>query len=648
MEVLEGHISQMDKNEISNLIDSYKEITKKNPRKALVSAQDAFEISKNLDFDEGKIKALIVMGESLYSLSEYELAMKKFYEALPYALKLQNKKYEAEIYHWIGNLNQSFSNYQTSLEFYFKSLNVKKDLPDKLSEALTLNNIGIIYKLLSNYPKALEYYLRSLTLKEEFGDRKTVANTLNNIGMMYITLGEHKKSNEYLFRSLKFIDKNNSLTDEANVLNNIGMNYKAMGNYGKALDYFNEAISLIKMTQKKEDEGTTLNNIGTIFSLLNKEDKAIEKFAECLDIARSIGNRKGESSAMLNLGISYLNINDIAQAEKYLTDSVKLADEIKVKDIKMSGLFHLSELFEKKDEYKTSLEYFKQYHKLERELFNTESQLKSKGLIAQYESEKSRKEYEATREKNVELEQLVQKLDAINEEKDHYIGIISHDLRDPLSAIYGITDLVLSEPDTMSKEELLEYVSSINQSATKILKILKHLLKINEIESGKLEVYPEHLSLVTMLDSIIHDYKHRADAKSITLNFSNNHDYEIISDKNSINSIFSNLISNAIKYSPQNKNIFITITFKDGYVQTEVKDEGPGLTIKDKEKIFQKFAKLSAKPTGGEDSIGLGLSLVKKLVNFNNGSVWVESEQGRGSSFFVKFPGKEIKGEQRS
>jgi len=145
-----------------------------------------------------------------------------------------------------------------------------------------------------------------------------------------------------------------------------------------------------------------------------------------------------------------------------------------------------------------------------------------------------------------------------------------------------------------------------------------------------------------MLDSIIHDYKHRADAKSITLNFNNNNDYEIIGDKNSLNSVFSNLVSNAVKYSPQNKNIFITTTFKDGYVQTEVKDEGPGFTMKDKEKLFQKFAKLSARPTGGEDSIGLGLSLVKKLVNINNGSVWVESEQGKGASFFVKLPGKKI------
>ncbi|MBS1493578.1 MAG: tetratricopeptide repeat protein [Bacteroidetes bacterium] len=642
MEVLAGNISYMNNNEVSNLIDSYKDLTKSNPRKALVSAQDTYDLANKNDFDEGRIKSLMLMGESLYALSEYDLAMQKFYEALSPALAFQNKKYEAEIYHWIGNINQSLSNYQTCLEFYFKSLNIKKDLPDKLSEALTLNNIGIVYKLLNNYPKALEYYLRSLGLKEEFGDRKTVANTLNNIGLMYSTLGENKKSNEYLFKSLKFIDRDNSLTDEANVLNNIGMNYKELGNYGKALDYFNESMNLIKMTHKKDDEANVLNNIGTIFSFLKKEDKAIEKFLECLEITKSIGDRKTEATSYLNLGVSHLNLKNYSVAEAYLQQAIELTTEIKIKDMKMSALFHLAELNEATSHFEEALRYYKSFHDLERELFNTDSHLKSKGLIAQYESEKNRKEYEAAREKNVELEQMIQKLDSLNEEKDHYISIISHDLRDPLSAIYGITDLILAEKDTTDKEELLEYVASINQSATKVLKILKLLLRINEVESGKLEVHPEQLNIVPIISSVIEDYKMRAEDKNIKIHFNSENDFSLMGDRNSLNSVFSNLISNAIKYSPRDKNVYIINTFKEGYILTEIKDEGPGLTMKDKEKIFEKFAKLSARPTGGEESTGLGLSLVKKLVNVNNGKVWVESEHGKGASFFVKLPGRPL------
>ena len=635
-----AQLSPVSKESILQLIDSCKELPKADPRKGLLIARDAFNQSEEISFEEGKVRSLIIMGESLYVLSQFDLSLNKFYEALPLSLNLKSKKYEADIYHWIGNVNQSLSNYQTSLEFYFKSLNLKKDLPDKLSEGLTLNNIGIDYKLLNNYPKALEYYLRSLSIKEEFGDRKTVANTLNNIGMMYSTLGEYKKSNEYLFKSLKFIDRSVTFTDEANVLNNIGMNYKSLKNYGRALDYFNEAMNLVKMTHDISNETFILNNIGTILSLLNKEEAAIDKFSECLEITRKIGNKKGEASALLNLGVSYLNLKHYDRAKKHLNDALNIAHNIGSKDIEMECYSNLAEAYSKTEDYKTALDNYSKFHDLERSVYNEQSHLKSKGLIAQYESEKNRKEYESTREKNLELEKVIKNLDSLNEEKDHYIGIISHDLRDPVSAIYGITDLILTDHETMDKEELLEYIASINQSSTKILKILKHLLRVSEIESGKFEINIEEFEVRPLMESILADYKSRADKKSIVLNLHISKDFIISGDKSSIMSIYTNLISNAIKYSPRGKNIFVNITQKDSHVLTEIKDEGPGLTMKDKEKIFGKFAKLSARPTAGEDSIGLGLSIVKKLAEMNNGRVWVESELGNGASFFVELPGE--------
>jgi len=164
---------------------------------------------------------------------------------------------------------------------------------------------------------------------------------------------------------------------------------------------------------------------------------------------------------------------------------------------------------------------------------------------------------------------------------------------------------------------------------------------VSEIESGKFEIHTEDFELKPLLESILADYKGRADKKGLTLNMHIIKDYTISGDKSSIMSIFTNLISNAIKYSPKNKNIFVNVTPSERNVLVEVKDEGPGLTMKDKEKIFGKFAKLSARPTGGEDSIGLGLSIVKKLAEMNNGKVWVESELGNGASFFVELPGKE-------
>jgi signal transduction histidine kinase len=100
--------------------------------------------------------------------------------------------------------------------------------------------------------------------------------------------------------------------------------------------------------------------------------------------------------------------------------------------------------------------------------------------------------------------------------------------------------------------------------------------------------------------------------------------------------VLENLISNAVKYSPPGKNIFVRLRQQSGAIRLEVQDEGPGLSGEDQKKLFGKFARLSAKPTGGEHSTGLGLSIVKKMVEALTGRVWCESEPGRGATFIVE------------
>ena len=110
------------------------------------------------------------------------------------------------------------------------------------------------------------------------------------------------------------------------------------------------------------------------------------------------------------------------------------------------------------------------------------------------------------------------------------------------------------------------------------------------------------------------------------------------SDRNVTVQVLENLLSNAIKYSPPSKNISARLRLVDGAARCEVQDEGPGLSAADQQRLFGKFARLSAKPTGGEHATGLGLSIVKKMVEAMNGRVWCESEPGQGATFVVQFP----------
>jgi signal transduction histidine kinase len=137
----------------------------------------------------------------------------------------------------------------------------------------------------------------------------------------------------------------------------------------------------------------------------------------------------------------------------------------------------------------------------------------------------------------------------------------------------------------------------------------------------------------------VEGYRQRARAKRIELHFEeNNRPSMVAADTTQLVQIMDNLVSNAVKYSPSGKNIYVRVYQVDSRVRAEIKDEGPGISAEDQKRLFGKFARLSARPTAGEHSTGLGLAIVKRLVESMKGEVWCESHPGDGAAFIVELP----------
>ncbi|QSE96864.1 sensor histidine kinase [Fulvivirga lutea] len=233
-------------------------------------------------------------------------------------------------------------------------------------------------------------------------------------------------------------------------------------------------------------------------------------------------------------------------------------------------------------------------------------------------------------EKNEELINL-------NNEKNNLIGIVAHDLKSPLNQIEGLVSLI--KLTSQLEGETLQFVETISTSVGRLNAMITKILDTEAIESKKLNLKMEEVDLVKILERLIKNFKHTAESKQLKIvNEIKVKKAVTTLDESYCNQIFENLISNAIKFSPTNRSIFIRLTKeKEGFL-AEVKDEGQGLTKSDLKKLFGKYQKLSAQPTGNETSTGLGLSIVKKYVEGMKGEIWCESEHGQGASFFVKFP----------
>jgi two-component system sensor histidine kinase/response regulator len=238
---------------------------------------------------------------------------------------------------------------------------------------------------------------------------------------------------------------------------------------------------------------------------------------------------------------------------------------------------------------------------------------------------------------HIELKLARERLREMNDEKNEFMGIAAHDLRSPLNAIKGYAELVLEDPAI--GQENLEVLQRIHEAAARMAEMVQNLLDANRIERGemRLNLAPTELSALVAL--VTETQRPRGFAKQQTIHLQNGvSPVNVTVDSNVMVQVVENLVSNAVKYSPPGRNIFVRLTQGPESVRLEVQDEGPGLSAEDQKKLFGKFARLSAKPTGGEHATGLGLSIVKRMVEAMNGKVWCESEAGKGATFVVQLP----------
>lgn len=228
------------------------------------------------------------------------------------------------------------------------------------------------------------------------------------------------------------------------------------------------------------------------------------------------------------------------------------------------------------------------------------------------------------------------KLHEVNEIKNKFVGMAAHDLRNPLTSIRGFAEILLHKSSVPDEDK--EFLKIIQMNSANMLQMVNELLDVSVMESGNIELNPMQFSFQKLLDDRITILDQVAKDKNTRLVTECGNEGMLIGDRDRLGQVIDNLITNAIKFSPATSTIRIALDAIEGRVRFSVTDEGPGLTDEDKKKMFGDFQRLSARPTGKESSTGLGLSIVKRIVDAHNGRIHVESEFGKGAAFIVELP----------
>jgi diguanylate cyclase (GGDEF)-like protein len=356
---------------IDNLSSSSEKILKHTPTKSIELANEALELSKQIQYKKGITKSLFILGKASYIVGNFGDAISLLMDALQIIQDEHLKNDEADVLNVLGNVNLDLTNYNVALEYYMRSLGIIRQIGYKRSESGVLNNIGEIYKHLKNYKIALDYYTQSLEICNLINDDSVKCIVLQNIGEIYYYLSDYDMAKEYINKGLQLSYKVKDRMIEAGCLHQLG---KIAFKQDKAEESLNLFLQSLKISKETKERYLIINLMIDIHELLGKKDN-----------------------------------ND--EAIKYLENALALAYETNSKEMIMKIYSYLAEIHEKLGQFDKTLCYYKKFHDEERNGTNEVIDNKLKNITLQFKMEQSHQEKEIYRLKNVELKEKTEALE---------------------------------------------------------------------------------------------------------------------------------------------------------------------------------------------------------------------------------------------
>jgi len=249
-------------------------------------------------------------------------------------------------------------------------------------------------------------------------------------------------------------------------------------------------------------------------------------------------------------------------------------------------------------------------------------------------------------EKSIELETATMELQEANKRlkeldrlKDEFVSTVSHELRTPLTSVRAFSEILHDNAD-MGQEERQKYLDIMVKETERLTRLINEVLDLAKIESGRADWHMENIDLTEALKEAVAATSQLFYEKSVAIvEMIPTFPIRVFADRDRIIQVVINLMSNAAKFSPQGEGrVIVRLYFKEREIRVEVADNGPGIHPDEQQKIFEKFKQITDLRNGKPKGTGLGLAICRRIIDYHNGKIWVESTPGEGSKFIFSLP----------
>ncbi len=604
------------------------------PIEATGLARKALSFYKAKGDNVGQLNTHIVLGAIYDYRKNYKVAIEQYTEAIKLSRTLSKNRLLGENLIKAAAIYYKQDNAVKALEYYYQAVDIGDDLNDKQLSAKAKRYVADVYSDQKKYQQATNLYLAVLRYYRSINDNKGQLDLNYHIGLSHQRKGDPKAALTYFFKAHEFAKKTGDKNMMAKNYIERGKSYLRLGNISVATKNANWALSIAK----KEGYLEELMNSNLLLSDISNSTK---KFGTALIFYKRYSaykdrlHKEQKEMELLTMDVEYKNREreiEKAYLEKEIASNIKVAETQKKGEMaveeKSNEVFQLTA---KNDKLKNNTLIGSMILLL----------LFSLGTIIAYKNKLDDNKILINQKDEIinQKEDLLRKnkrLIELNEEKDSLVNMVAHDLRSPLDQIKGLVNVINMNSSGKNKNQ--EYMDMISYATERMRALIGRTLNIRNIDKQEIDPKNEVFDVSKTVDDIINNFVELANRKNLTIHSElQRNGCFIKADMNYMIQVLENLISNAIKFSPRGKGIRVKAGKYNRLVRIEVIDQGPGIRKEDMPKLFKKFQRLAARPTGNEDSTGLGLSIVKRFVDSMGGVVRCESTFGEGANFIVEF-----------
>ncbi len=573
----------------------------------LLSAQDEIEDAEQLRL---KMDNSITYAQFDAERGDYFNSKSKLNISLAIAIQIADRKSEGLINTKIGRLQLTVREYDNALSTLTKAAQIQREIGDYSNLAITYSIKGALHQSKKEFQDALDYYNSAKTLFQEHDLEPLSSEVSLNEAKIYYELENYEKSKSYLEETITSANSYNQTNILSSALICSGKVAAKLGQDQLAIENVNEGISIAESNNYLEDLNEAYLTLSNIYNENENFEAAHDYLLKHVELSDSILNvqRENLSPEQRAEYLEAYNAADYQELKTKLEEQESESSLARITTILSIALISILSLL--------TLALYK----------NNNIRLRSNNML---------------HEKNDDLIEAMKRAEQASKTKANFLSTVTHELRTPLYAVTGLTNMLLEETPS---ENQLPHLKSLKFSGDYLLQFINDILQINKIEANKVELDPVLFNLKSKVENVCSALNNSASTNNVKIHYDYQKSLEhtFVGDNLKLSQILINLIGNSIKFT-KDGDIWVRVYSiskkgNDHIIRFEIEDNGIGISKEKQENMFESFSQGSIQINRKYGGTGLGLSIVKGLIEILKGKIFLKSELGQGTTFFFEIP----------